>query len=87
MWSGFLVSDQLLVVSTDQLKHQMCPPDAIVQTLLYRKSICGLFLALAEAHEQESGGAAVMTGSLSITPSQVNQAHGSITAWAQDLAV
>ena len=82
----FSLLDQLLGVPMDQLMRQVFLPDAIVQALLHRENIYGPFLALAEACEQESGAAAAVADSLFMTPSQVNQAHGSAMVWAQGLA-
>lgn len=83
----FSLLDQLLGVSMDQLMRQVFMPEAIVQALLHRENIYGPFLALAEACEQASGAAAAVADSLFMTPSQVNQAHGSAMVWAQGLAL
>lgn len=81
----FSLLDQLLGVSTEQVLQQISLPDAIAQALLSRGGVYGPFLALVEACELEGGAAAELADALFMTASQVNQAHLSAMAWAQNL--
>ena len=83
----FSLLDQLLGIPMPQLMRQVSLPDAIVQALLHRGGIYGPLLALAEACESESGSAPDLADALLMTPSYVNQAHGSAMVWAQNFSL
>lgn len=83
----FSLLDQLLGIPMPRLMRQVSLPDAIVQALLHRGDIYGPLLALAEACESESGSAPDLADALMMTPSCVNQAHGSAMVWAQNLSL
>lgn len=83
----FSLLDQLLDVSMDQVLRQISLPAVIAQALRSREGIYGPFLALAQACEDENGFASDVAEALFITPAQVNQAHLSALAWAQNLEV
>ncbi|MEO5661410.1 MAG: histidine kinase, partial [Polaromonas sp.] len=83
----FSLLDQLLGVSPEQVLLQISLPATIAQALLSREGVYGPFLALAEACEQEHGGASDCADALFMTAAQVNQAHLSALVWAQNLQI
>jgi EAL and modified HD-GYP domain-containing signal transduction protein len=61
-------------------------PDQVVRALLGREGTYGPYLALAEACELNSNLVASLAASLGIGPLDVNKAHLSALAWAQNEA-
>ena len=61
-------------------------PDEVVRALLTRGGKYGPYLALAEACELNSNLVASLAKSLNITPLDVNKAHLSALAWAQNVS-
>ena len=60
-------------------------PDDVVRALLTRGGTYGPYLALAEACELNSNLVESLAASLSIAPAEVNKAHLSALAWAQNV--
>jgi EAL and modified HD-GYP domain-containing signal transduction protein len=81
----FSLLDQLLGIPMQEVLSRILLPEAVVQALLAREGVYGPFLALAEACEQEDGCAALHAEALFMTAEDVNQAHVSALAWAQNI--
>jgi c-di-GMP-related signal transduction protein len=81
----FSLLDRLIGIPMEEVLENTHLSDAISQALLSRTGIYGSFLALAEACESKSGRAGELADALFIGASQVNEAHLSALAWAQDL--
>ena len=60
--------------------------DDVVAALLTRSGKYGPYLALAEACELNSNLVSPLAASLNLTPLDVNKAHLSALAWAQNVA-
>jgi len=59
--------------------------EAVQQAILAREGVYGPFLALAESCEEDGARAASLAEALFMSADQVNAAHLSALAWAQDL--
>ncbi|CDG82165.1 EAL and HDOD domain-containing protein [Janthinobacterium agaricidamnosum] len=82
----FSLLDRLLGMSMQQVLDTVQLPEDVVQALLTRDGLYGPYLALAEACELNSTLVSSLAASLGLSPLQVNQAHLSALAWAQDVA-
>jgi len=78
--------DRLLGLSMKEVLDTIQLPDNVVQALLTREGIYGPYLALAEACELNSNLVSSLAASLNLTPLDVNKAHLSALAWAQNIA-
>lgn len=83
----FSLLDRLLGLSMEDVLEKIQLPEAVCEALLTRGGIYGPFLALAEACELNSMLVATLAASLKISPEEVNKAHLSALAWAQNLAM
>lgn len=81
----FSLLDRLLGIPMQEVLSRILLPEAVVQALLAREGAYGPFLALVEACEQEDGCSALHADALFMTASDVNQAHVSALAWAQNI--
>ncbi|WP_305618417.1 EAL and HDOD domain-containing protein [Polaromonas sp.] len=81
----FSLLDRLLGIPMQEVLSRILLPEAVVQALLAREGAYGPFLALVEACEQEDGCSALHANALFMTASDVNQAHVSALAWAQNI--
>lgn len=81
----FSFLDRLLGVPIQDVLGQLVLPEAVIQALLTRDGVYGPVLALAQACERDAGAAADLSAALSLTAAQVNQAHLSALAWAQNI--
>jgi c-di-GMP-related signal transduction protein len=82
----FSLLDRLLGLSMKQVLETIQLPDDVVEALLTRGGVYGPYLALAEACELNSSLVASLAAALDISPGDVNKAHLSALAWAQNLA-
>ena len=82
----FSLLDRLLGLSMREVLDTIQLPDEVVRALLTRGGKYGPYLALAEACELNSNLVASLANSLKITPLEVNKAHLSALAWAQNVS-
>lgn len=81
----FSLLDRLLGIPMQEVLGRILLPEAVVQALLSREGAYGPFLALVEACEQAEGCSALHAEALFMTAVEVNQAHVSALAWAQNI--
>ncbi|MFZ3287246.1 MAG: HDOD domain-containing protein [Telluria sp.] len=81
----FSLLDRLLGLPMKEVLDTIQLSDQVVAALLTRGGIYGPYLALAEACELNSNLVASLATSLAISPGEVNKAHLSALAWAQNL--
>jgi c-di-GMP-related signal transduction protein len=81
----FSLLDRLLGLPMKEVLDTIGLPDEVVRALLTRGGMYGPYLALAEACELNSSLVASLAASLDISPAEVNKAHLSALAWAQNL--
>ncbi len=81
----FSLLDRLLGLPMKEVLDTIQLPDEVVRALLTRGGMYGPYLALAEACELNSELVASLAASLDITPADVNKAHLSALAWAQNV--
>ncbi len=82
----FSLLDRLLGISMAQVLDTIQLSDEVVAALLTRGGACGPYLALAEACELNSNLVSSLAASLHLSPLDVNKAHLSALAWAQNIA-
>ncbi|WGG52258.1 EAL and HDOD domain-containing protein [Rugamonas sp. DEMB1] len=82
----FSLLDRLLGMPMERVLEAIQLSDDVVAALLTRGGKYGPYLALAEACELNSTLVAALAHSLGLSPQQVNQAHLSALAWAQNVA-
>ncbi len=82
----FSLLDRLLGLSMREVLDTIQLPDEVVRALLTRGGMYGPYLALAEACELNSHLVASLAKSLGISPLEVNKAHLSALAWAQNVS-
>jgi EAL and modified HD-GYP domain-containing signal transduction protein len=82
----FSLLDRLLGIPMKEVLDTIQLPDEVVNALLTRGGTYGPYLALAEACELNSTLVASLAASLDISPLDVNKAHLSALAWAQNVA-
>lgn len=81
----FSLLDRLLGLPMKEVLGTIQLPDEVVRALLTRGGRYGPYLALAEACELNSNLVAALAQSLHISPLDVNKAHLSALAWAQNV--
>ncbi|MDR6536895.1 HDOD domain-containing protein [Variovorax soli] len=81
----FSLIDRLLGVSMQEVLGKVQLSEAVQQAILSRQGVYGPFLALAESCEEDGARAASLAEALFMSADQVNAAHLSALAWAQDL--
>ncbi|MEO7495564.1 MAG: HDOD domain-containing protein [Massilia sp.] len=81
----FSLLDRLLGLPMKEVLDTIQLPDEVVRALLTRGGMYGPYLALAEACELNSNLVASLAASLNISPIDVNKAHLSALAWAQNV--
>jgi EAL and modified HD-GYP domain-containing signal transduction protein len=81
----FSLLDRLLGLPMKEVLDTIQLPDEVVRALLTRGGVYGPYLALAEACELNSTLVASMAAGLDISPLEVNKAHLSALAWAQNV--
>ncbi|WLI87407.1 HDOD domain-containing protein [Massilia sp. R2A-15] len=81
----FSLLDRLLGLPMKEVLDTIQLPDEVVRALLTRGGMYGPYLALAEACELNSHLVAGLAKSLGISPLEVNKAHLSALAWAQNV--
>ena len=81
----FSLLDRLLGLPMKEVLDTIQLPDEVVRALLTRGGMYGPYLALAEACELNSHLVASLAKSLGISPLEVNKAHLSALAWAQNV--
>ena len=81
----FSLLDRLLGLPMKEVLDTIQLPDEVVRALLTRGGMYGPYLALAEACELNSALVESLAHSLGITPAEVNKAHLSALAWAQNV--
>ncbi len=82
----FSLLDRLLGLPMKEVLDTIQLPDEVVRALLTRGGTYGPYLALAEACELNSNLVSSLAASLDISPTEVNKAHLSALAWAQNVA-
>lgn len=82
----FSLLDRLLGIPMKEVLEAIQLSDDVVAALLTRGGKYGPYLALAEACELNSALVASLAASLNLTPLDVNKAHLSALAWAQNVA-
>ena len=82
----FSLLDRLLGIPMKEVLETIQLSDDVVAALLTRGGKYGPYLALAEACELNSNLVSPLAASLSLTPLDVNKAHLSALAWAQNVA-
>jgi c-di-GMP-related signal transduction protein len=82
----FSLLDRLLGLPMKEVLDTIVLSDEVVRALLTRGGMYGPYLALAEACELNSNLVASLAASLGITPLEVNKAHLSALAWAQNIS-
>jgi c-di-GMP-related signal transduction protein len=82
----FSLLDRLLGLPMQEVLDTIQLPDAVVRALVTRDGAYGPYLALAEACELNSNLVASLAASLELSPAEVNKAHLSALAWAQNVA-
>jgi c-di-GMP-related signal transduction protein len=83
----FSLLDRLLGMPMKDVLATIQLSDDVVQALVAREGIYGQYLALAEACELNSTLVGTLAASLEISPTDVNIAHLSALAWAQNIGV
>jgi len=83
----FSLLDRLLGLPMQEVLDTVQLPEPVVRALLARDGAYGPYLALAEACELNSNLVGSMAAALDISPLEVNKAHLSALAWAQNVAV
>ncbi|WP_092357577.1 EAL and HDOD domain-containing protein [Collimonas sp. OK242] len=83
----FSLLDRLLGVSMEEVLANIKLSDQVAAALLTRSGPYGPYVALAEACELNSPLIGPLASSLKISPAEVNLAHLSALAWAQNLGV
>jgi EAL and modified HD-GYP domain-containing signal transduction protein len=83
----FSLLDRLLGLPMQEVLDTIQLPEPVVRALLERDGAYGPYLALAEACELNSNLVGSMAAALDISPLEVNKAHLSALAWAQNVAV
>lgn len=81
----FSLIDRLLGVPMREVLGKVQLSEAVQQAILSREGAYGPFLALAESCEEDGARAASLAEALFMSADQVNAAHLSALAWAQDL--
>jgi c-di-GMP-related signal transduction protein len=81
----FSLIDRLLGVPMREVLGKVQLSEAVQQAILAREGAYGPFLALAESCEEDGARAAGLAEALFMSADQVNAAHLSALAWAQDL--
>ncbi len=81
----FSLIDRLLGVPMREVLGKVQLSEAVQQAILTREGAYGPFLALAESCEEDGARAASLAEALFMSADQVNAAHLSALAWAQDL--
>ena len=81
----FSLLDRLLGLPMQEVLDTIQLPDEVVAALLERGGMYGPYLALAEACELSSNLVVSLAQSLDIKPVDVNKAHLSAIAWAQNV--
>lgn len=81
----FSLLDRLLGLPMKEVLDTIQLPEEVVRALLTRGGMYGPYLALAEACELNSNLVASLAKSLNIEPVDVNKAHLSALAWAQNV--
>ena len=81
----FSLIDRLLGVPMREVLGKVQLSEAVHQAILAREGAYGPFLALAESCEEDGVLAASLAEALFMSADQVNAAHLSALAWAQDL--
>lgn len=82
----FSLLDRLLGMPMQELLANVQLSDDVVAALLSRSGKYGPYLALAEACELSSDLVASLAATLKVSPLDVNKAHLSALAWAQNVA-
>ena len=82
----FSLLDRLLGLPMKEVLDAILLPDQMVRALPTRGGRYGPYLALAEACELNSNLVASLARSLGLSPLDVNKAHLSALAWAQDVS-
>ena len=82
----FALLDRLLGIPMKEVLETIQLSDDVVAALLTRGGKYGPYLALAEACELNSNLVSPLAASLNLTPLDVNKAHLSALAWAQNVA-
>ncbi|MES2164722.1 MAG: HDOD domain-containing protein [Pseudomonadota bacterium] len=82
----FSLLDRLLGIAMEEVLANIQLSDDVVAALLTRSGKYGPYLALAEACELNSDLVASLAASLKLSPEEVNKAHLSALAWAQNVA-
>ena len=82
----FSLLDRLLGLPMKEVLDTIQLPDDVVRALLTRGGRYGPYLALAEACELNSDLVASLARSLGKSPLEVNKAHLSALAWAQNVS-
>jgi len=82
----FSLLDRLLGIPMKEVLETIQLSDDVVAALLTRGGKYGPYLALAEACELNSNLVSTLAASLGLTPLDVNKAHLSALAWAQNVA-
>jgi c-di-GMP-related signal transduction protein len=83
----FSLLDRLLGLPMQEVLDTVQLPEPVVRALIERDGVYGPYLALAEACELNSNLVGSMAASLDISPLEVNRAHLSALAWAQNVAM
>ncbi len=81
----FSFLDRLLGIPIQEVLSQLVLPKTVAEALLTREGVYAPVLALVEACEGEDGRAADFAAALSMKAEDVNQAHLSALAWAQNI--
>jgi EAL and modified HD-GYP domain-containing signal transduction protein len=82
----FSLLDRLLGIPMQEVLANIQLSDDVVAALLTRGGKYGPYLALAEACELNSDLVASLAATLKLSPLDVNKAHLSALAWAQNVA-
>lgn len=82
----FSLLDRLLGLPMREVLDSVQLPEQVVRALLERDGAYGPYLALAEACELNSDLVGSLASSLNLSPGEVNKAHLSALAWAQNVA-
>ena len=83
----FSLLDRLLCMPMAQVLETIKLSDEVQAALLARDGVYGPYVALAEACELNSNLVASLAASLDLSPLDVNRAHLSALAWAQNIGV
>jgi EAL and modified HD-GYP domain-containing signal transduction protein len=82
----FSLLDRLLGLPMQEVLDTIQLPEQVVRALVAREGTYGPYLALAEACELNSDLVASLAAGLELSPLEVNKAHLSALAWAQNVA-